>query len=227
MSYNNGKSQDIGIINDCESAIKDFSEGNLYLEKLLLECYNLGIKTNACCAGHKEKESLPYISFTYAENKNAMHYIISKLKDTNIEFGYIDKNSFYMMFDSYASDCFKILIDILNSFNINKNYFEELPQDLKLYFEIIDVINKLDLSKSKDYLQFVTTKENDMYSYNLLTSNNDINAIAFNCGFYIKGEDENQYLAIENENRKYFDRYLLKMVGSLNENENHKESRYI
>ena len=223
MNHNNGKSQNIDGIKNYEKAIEDFSEGNLYLEKLLLECYKLGIKTVACCAGHAEEFSLPYIAFAYSENKNVLYYIVSKLKDTNIEFRYIGPNSFSLEFDNYNEDCFKILTDILIDFDNSKDYFNELPNDLKIYFEIINKIEQSNIfeslkdSVSKNYFQFSINKTDDVYSYNLVTNDRNIIGSAFNSGFYIRGEEENRYLSMESENRKYFDKHLLKMLEQLNQ----------
>ena len=46
--------------------IKEFAEGNLILEEILLDCFYKNIPTHACCAGHIQKDGKtkrPYLSF--------------------------------------------------------------------------------------------------------------------------------------------------------------------
>ena len=53
-----------------EEDIKVFAEGNKDLEEVLLLCYEKGIPTRACCAGHIQEdgwEGRPYISFDLTE----------------------------------------------------------------------------------------------------------------------------------------------------------------
>ena len=80
-----------------EKAAKDFSEGNKELEDLLLYCFRNNIKTIACCAGHKENNSFPYISFKINDKtfKPILRMIkaISNIKDVELSFtNYIKKD---------------------------------------------------------------------------------------------------------------------------------------
>lgn len=69
MNYNDGKvhtefyNEDV----DRKEIAKQFSEGDEQLEKCLLDLWNNGIQTTACCCGHDTEEytRLPYISLEF------------------------------------------------------------------------------------------------------------------------------------------------------------------
>lgn len=104
-----------------QQAAKDFSEGNKDLECLLLYCFQNGLETKACCAGHEEQfdelgNGTPYIVFEYNENSSkAIISIIKKLMNkkgikleldnTNDLFG----KSFQINFDTLQADWNEIL----------------------------------------------------------------------------------------------------------------------
>lgn len=71
-----------------EKAALDFSEGNEELRELLLYCFQNGIQTRGCCAGHEREDgerTMPYIGFNFNEqNKEA---IINMLKNLMSEKG--------------------------------------------------------------------------------------------------------------------------------------------
>lgn len=69
---------------EIEEFAKEFSEGNAILEKLLLSMWDNGIKTIACCAGHEDRESDPYIAFEVNGCSNPLiHTILSFLFKNN------------------------------------------------------------------------------------------------------------------------------------------------
>lgn len=73
-----------------EKAALDFSEGNEELRELLLYCFQNGIQTRGCCAGHEREDgerTMPYIGFNFNEqNKEA---IINMLKNLMSEKGLV------------------------------------------------------------------------------------------------------------------------------------------
>lgn len=192
MSYNNGKVLNIKEIGNVEKAFNDFAEGNIYLEKLLLGCYNLNIKTRACCAGHEEKQRCPYISFLYTEeNKNFLCYLLFKLGELGIEFDYtkVESNSgFTLNFKIYDSKCFKIILDILPQYDRTRYYYLDLPMIAKNYIDIINYIEDSNLVVSNsdvdsDYFRFCYTKDNNDYECSMVTTNSDCVKLARIAGF--------------------------------------------
>lgn len=49
---------------------KIFSEGNSALENILCYCLDNHIATNACCAGHKNENKKPYVSFLITDHSS-------------------------------------------------------------------------------------------------------------------------------------------------------------
>lgn len=63
--YNTGEAIDLKELSEEEAkeAIHEWAEGSEALEELLLEGYEKGFLSNACCAGEIEDEQLPYIDY--------------------------------------------------------------------------------------------------------------------------------------------------------------------
>lgn len=72
--YNNIKSIPIDSIpkEEIKIAIKEWAEGDESMEKLLLTCYDKGIKTSGCHAGAGS-----YIAFSYQEKINKISCLLS------------------------------------------------------------------------------------------------------------------------------------------------------
>lgn len=192
MSYNTGKVLNTDEIGNVEKAFNDFAEGNVYLEKLLLECYNLNIKTRACCAGHEEKQQCPYISFLYIEeNKNFIYYLLLKLGELGIEFDYmkVESNSgFSLNFKMYDSKCFKIILDLLPQYDRTRYYYLDLPISAKNYIDIINYIENSNLVVSNsdvdsDYFKFNYKKDNNEYECSMVTTNDECIELAASARF--------------------------------------------
>lgn len=64
-----------------EQASNDFSEGNENLKKLLMFCFENGIKTTSCCSGHNG-EKRPYVQFEL--NEQNMKAILKMLKQLSL-----------------------------------------------------------------------------------------------------------------------------------------------
>lgn len=226
MSYNNGKSLNINEISDIEKAIQDFSEGNIYLEKLLLECYKNNIKTFACCTGHENEESLPYIAFPYSkENEQFICCLLSELKDSDVEFSYsktpVASSYFNLEFKNYDYKCFQIITDIVNRFDKSKNYYLELPEDLKNYFNIINTIEyfdfiEVDRNTNSNYFQFGYIKEEDSYNYFSFSNNFDFLTLLKQSGFKYNDDGFFSFYYIDSNERIKNNEQLQKMNYILN-----------
>ena len=76
-NMNTGKVMDIDEIQDKESAMRDWSEGDDNLFETLRACNENGIKTYACCAGHPY---YPYICVRFSEeNEQKIIQMVSEV----------------------------------------------------------------------------------------------------------------------------------------------------
>ncbi len=190
-NLNNGSVVDFDKITDYQKAARDFAEGNKELEELLLNCFSKRIKTIACCGGHEDKNRKPYISFLYSlENEQLIYAIISKLKDSGFCFRYnklANGKSFFSIEESQsfnfykASALFSDINNVINSFEIGKDYYEELPKDLQKYGSIIKSSENdefLKIDNTSDYFQMCYEKLPDGYEYTMFTSDSYYNSVA-------------------------------------------------
>lgn len=80
MNYNTGEVVNLKSLNKDEKlvALKDFSEENTDLEKVLIFCLEHNFYTRACCAGHKEKGSnyIPYLFLNIGRNQLVKYQIL-------------------------------------------------------------------------------------------------------------------------------------------------------
>lgn len=195
-NLNNGSVVDFSQIYDYQKAAKDFAEGNKELERLLLNRFSKGIKTTACCGGHEDKNRKPYISFSYSsENEQLIYAIISKLKDSGFNFRYnklSSGKSFFSVeedssFDfSKVSTLFNAINNIINSFDIEKDSYAELPRDLQIYSFIIKTSENdefLRTGGTSDYFQMCYRKVPDGYEYAMFTTDPYYNSVAEKAGF--------------------------------------------
>lgn len=138
------------ILKDKERFAKEFSEGNPMLEQILLFCFNNGIETFGCCAGHLKSNGTtsmsPYIAMKKDETSEAfISNLISKLKDENeISLGMqnvLNRISFTMHFGHNDSDYFwgKIL-EVLESTKQDERekYEAEIPKPFSKLQNFLD-----------------------------------------------------------------------------------------
>ncbi len=128
------------IITDKEKYAKVFSEGDIYLEKLLLEVWNQGIHTIGCCRGHNEKKS--YIAFDLNVNIDKVIDILKKIKKENLGISFIHSDNKYSM-SIKSCNISNSIKNIVN--NMNKE-IDDLSDDLE------KTINYLNNRAKKEYL---------------------------------------------------------------------------
>lgn len=113
--YNNGSTISFNQIEDYSIAAKEFAEGDKELEQLLLYCFSNGIMTVACCKGHKENGTLPYIAFVYNEkNKKIIYYLMSLLNNYDISILFTKSIGGYIFSIHSVKDDFE-LFKIINN----------------------------------------------------------------------------------------------------------------
>lgn len=145
---------------------KFFAEGNQELEDLLLYCWDMGIETLACCAGHLPKEdSTPYINFNI-DKKNriaSMMEYLNSCKDIVVEYWInIDEK---LKKDNFSSVSFRLAKknknltcqDISYLFKKVKESIDIKCQPSELILKILNISNfnyEIDQEESKKTLGF-------------------------------------------------------------------------
>lgn len=97
---------------------KQFSEGNKILEEILLQCWEKGIQTKFCCAGHYFKD------FKVLEKhcKNKCNWNNKTEAEYFKKHSAILNHSAYLYFDCNEDD-YNFLAHFLNKNNIDQSYF--------------------------------------------------------------------------------------------------------
>lgn len=133
------------VINDIARYAYIFSEGNEYLESLLIFCFKNNIETFACCRGHENNKYLfPYIGFIFRkDNINIFSNLLTLLSSSKIN-DYIKiriykyKNKYRLTYNirkKYAKNndiinmAFKVLEDSLKLsliYDSNNSYYYKL-----------------------------------------------------------------------------------------------------
>ena len=135
MNYNDGAVKDVTQIEDKRKAAHDFAEGNIYLEELLNNCYDNGIITKACCAGHDKNTFTPYIVFYLSkENENYINAIMTLLinRGWSFKFSKIKEENYPTFYIKCPNDYDynEFFIELNDILNISKNMeFSRLDLD--------------------------------------------------------------------------------------------------
>ena len=131
MNYNNGQSYNNFFSASAEvkgKLAKDFSEGNLKLEKLLIDMWDNGIKTNSCCNGHDDGRSW-FLSFEVDENSkqvvNDLINIVGVVDSDSIELDFYPIKDKLSLSVNSSSEYKDFLLHFMHSSVTNrKSYFE-------------------------------------------------------------------------------------------------------
>lgn len=219
-NYNTGKPLDMKNITDFKKAIKEFAEGNLELEKLLLNCYKNKIETIACCKGHDDGKRKPYVSFTYTpQNKKFINALLNGIQNSPYNFRYFkvyEKQSFInieAIDPKDANQFFHLLNDIVTEFDRERNYEEELSEENKNYISILNDMEKDYSFIPGDMLQFGTIKEKEHTNYTLITTNPLYQSLAEKSGFQHFTENQIPYYNSNDNNSEN----LKKMAETLHQ----------
>ena len=209
MNYNDGAVKDVTRITDKKKAAQDFAEGNIYLEELLNNCYDSGIITKACCAGHDKNIFTPYIILYFTkENENYINAIMSLLLNKGWTFEFSKgENSVYPAFyikcpNSYDYDEFFIdLNDVLYISKNSKFDRKELDKTVKLFYDAILSLEKGSFSITCDnFKKTVVASYNGFYevmSYEEPLLNNYLEYVIKNNIVEYKENKELQYYNID------------------------------
>lgn len=196
--YNNGSWVDISKINSKEikKAIKEWSGGNKYLEKLLLDCYNNEIITKG-----SQYEVRPYLELSLNKSRDKTKRMINEVESMNglqililpdggnpltssdfykpiFNLGFINDIS-----KKYCNEFFKRMDNaIASNDNIENNYIDSL-------FELYDYF-----SEKESNLNFRVIFINNKYSFkvevtNALNNRKKIRNILENIGLEYKEEE--------------------------------------
>lgn len=164
MIYNNGSTINFDKIENYYIAAKEFSEGNKDLEKLLLYCFGNGIKTVACCAGHKEKSQLPYIALSYNENnKELIYHLMTLFNNSDIFISYTKSIGGCIFSIHSVKEDFELFKVINNSLEINDKS-RTITEDFKMYIDIMNASYENDILSHENF-QIEYVKSENIYSY--------------------------------------------------------------
>lgn len=135
----------------------EFSEGNIYLEKLLDYCFVNDISTVSCCRGHDN--SMAYIYFAVSQEKRCkFDYIIHNLINNNkIKYEIKYEIKAVVPFPEFNK---KLGILIKFPRDIADKCFENILKDLKSGKTIIDK-NIFNFMKIVNYFQFLNISYKD------------------------------------------------------------------
>lgn len=225
-NLNNGTPVEFDEIKDFSKAASDFAENNKSLENLLLNCFSKGIKTLACCGGHKENDDeKPYIAFIYSEeNEQYIYAIMSKLKESNLIFRY-SKSSIgktFFSIEEIGEDynfLFNEINEAISSFDKNKDYFKELPLDLKVYGLIMKSIEKdqvFNLEEYKLYFQLLYTKGLDSYDYVMFSNIDYYITCATKSNFKLEEQCFPPYYVLKSKDREDLVENLVNLSSIIN-----------
>ena len=155
------------VLKDKEKYVEIFSEGNRQLKELLLLCFDNGIETNLCCAGHGEDE-IGYIKFNASKNKkshiNALINLVSSIPNVSLELSKHHTDDYVSLWiKTYRPDIYEILYEILNYAIHNKKNGLEISSDIKTMLKILENF------KRKNYsLIFVTNNIKGVNRHSIL-----------------------------------------------------------
>ncbi len=123
MSYNDGAPKNPLKIHDKRQAAHDFAEGNNRLENLLNYCFDNGILTSSCCAGHEQNHGTTkqYIDFYICkENESIIRHIIDVLYQKGYCIDYCFRSPGYpgigISTNDLSSDMFKDILEAIKSY---------------------------------------------------------------------------------------------------------------
>lgn len=145
------------ISNELKEKIHIWAEGSEELEEVLLNCYKNDLKTIACCKGHIEKTSNPYVAIyiNYEKLKLIKELCLyTQLNNNGVTVFNCDKNNIKII--ALHNPDFKTLIKVFNNFEKKKKAENSLHLDFakKIYQLILDNLH------SDNSLIYIIKKDN-------------------------------------------------------------------
>jgi len=170
--YNNGHVIDVSktSISDYEIVAKEWSEGNKYLEELLLYCLKNNIVTQACCSGHDDQD-VAYLQFEFSKkNMSSIIKIINRYYNLNgVNMIFVNQPGVISKFDirvskSIGEQFFKdMLLQLSNGLNIG---IDSLTPDMK---NTVDAMIKHEVPN--EYLEIRYSMNNNQKKMFVATNN--------------------------------------------------------
>ena len=149
--------------------IKEWSEGNEHLEKLLLACKLNNILSMFCCAGHDKNKPAYIMLKMNKETIGKIYSIINSLKNTNnisIDFSRIpifsDVRFVVHMYDENEKNS---IMDSMAKATYREERLENLPENFRKLVEVAELL--VDNNFNFD-LSYYTGKEKSIYFRNFI-----------------------------------------------------------
>ncbi len=168
------------INQELKENIRKWSEGNKYLEELLIASYENGMETKYSCAGHRRSDS-PYVTFKLEEkNKGKVYNIVNEVSShKNIQIAFSNNGieqtpsfTVYMKNDKNKNKIFETMTKaVCEEKNIQDEGFEKRLQELfkiketfenkKMYYSMNYDLDKRNLmiSHLKTYMRIRISSE--------------------------------------------------------------------
>lgn len=185
-----------------EEAAKQFSEGNKYLQQILLELWKLGIETSACCKGEQTQDhtmdnnlifKIPYIAIRVTEKSKQqilqlIHYIVNEKGSSRPNITY--KN---YIFNNENYNVLVLERTFLSNANVN-NMFKQLLSAIKKMQNQEKIEEQEDVKLSINLIEYLSDKTLDYGTKSMhvsISHNNQCNIAIKN----IKGQTKKQHIS--------------------------------
>lgn len=149
--------------------IKEWAEGNKYLERLLIACRENGVPSMFCCAGHDKNKPAYIMLKMNKETIGKIYSIINSLKNTDnisIDFSRIpifpDARFVVHMYDENEKN---LVMDSMTEATYREERLENLPENFQKLLEVAKLLvdNKFNFD-----LSYYKEKERKIYFRNLI-----------------------------------------------------------
>lgn len=149
--------------------IKEWSEGNKHLERLLIACRENGVPSMFCCAGHSNKEPAYVVFKMNKQTIGKIYSIVNSLNDINNIALTFTRNPLFSdskfgvyMYDENEKN---MVIDYMTEATTTEEKIENLPENFRKMVEVAELL--IDEKFNFD-LSYYKGKERKIYFRNFI-----------------------------------------------------------
>ncbi len=200
----------MNIDNVYDNRIHDVASNNDELAKFMMKCAEKDIEFNPMYKDNTNERGMPYISLLFNEKNMPLIYaIVAILRLEGYEFSFDklnDKESAFSVVDvlnrTEDTKLFERLNELIDTYDVSKNYYYELPTDLQKYFDICTYAhgdNQL-ISNEDKMLQFKYLKDEEGHKYTLKTEDERYLQTADLSDFTLSADELSSYEIVSDNN---------------------------
>ncbi len=204
--------------------IQDVASENNELSQFMVTCMSKGIDFNPSYKDSTNEKGFPYVSLMFNEkNLELIYAIVALLRLEGYEFSFEklnEKESAFSITDvinpKENTELFGKLNDLVSNYDVAKNYYYDLSEDLQKYFDICSFAHgdkKAAVSNSRNNLQFKYIKQEDGHKYTIKTTDERYIQASDLSDFKLSSDDVTAYEIISEDNNE-----LIGKLDSLNNN---------